>query len=70
MQSVIGRLVEVWYLERGVEFSALGAWTVKNRDVQCGAEPDECYVFGSTADCAARDLAIEVIWTKKRPKLD
>lgn len=63
VKSVIGRLVEVWCLENGVEFSTLGSWTVKDRDVQRGAEPDECYVFGKATDSVAPDLAIEVVWT-------
>lgn len=63
VKSVIGRLVEVWCLENGVEFSTLGSWTVKDREVQRGAEPDECYVFGKATDSVAPDLAIEVVWT-------
>lgn len=63
VKSVIGCLVEVWCLENGVEFSTLGSWTVKDREVQRGAEPDECYVFGKATDSVAPDLAIEVVWT-------
>jgi Uma2 family endonuclease len=63
VKSVIGCLVEVWCLENGVEFSTLGSWTVKDRDVQRGAEPDECYIFGNAQDRVAPDLAIEVVWT-------
>jgi Putative restriction endonuclease len=63
IKSRIGRLVEVWCLERGVEFSTYGSWTLKNKRSQRGAEPDECYVFGQVANPKRPDLAIEVVWT-------
>lgn len=63
IKSTIGRLVEVWCLEYGVEFSTYGSWTLKNKRVRRGAEPDECYVFGVVAAPKRPDLAIEVIWT-------
>jgi Uma2 family endonuclease len=64
LKSRIGRLVEVWCIERGVEFSPVGSWTLESKPVNRGIEPDECYVFGD--DLASRDrpdLAIEVVWT-------
>jgi len=63
IKSRIGRLVEVWCLERGIEFSTYGSWTVGDKRVQRAAEPDECYVFGEVANPAQPDLAIEVVWT-------
>jgi Uma2 family endonuclease len=63
VKSLIGCLVEVWCLERGVEFHALGSWTIKERADERGAEPDECYVFGGVTDPKRPDLAIEVVWT-------
>jgi Uma2 family endonuclease len=63
IKSLIGRLVEVWCLERGVEFSTYGSWTLENRAVERGAEPDECYVFGRVSEPERPDLAIEVVWT-------
>lgn len=63
IKSVIGSLIEVWCLERGVEFRTLGSWTLKDRAVERGAEPDECYVFGDRPDAPRPDLAVEVIWT-------
>src|SRR5207247_8023419 len=63
IKSRIGRLVEVWCLERGVEFSTYGSWTIGSKVAQRGAEPDECYVFGQVAAPERPDLAIEVIWT-------
>ena len=64
IKSYIGRLVEAWCLERGVEFTPYGSWTLKNKREERGAEADECYVFGPEPKRKRRpDLAIEVIWT-------
>lgn len=63
IKSLIGCLVEAWCLERGIEFSTLGSWTLEDKAVDRGAEPDECYVFGPRRDAARPDLAIEVVWT-------
>ncbi len=71
IKSVIGRLVEVFCLERGIEFNTYGSWTLKDKAAERGAEPDECYVFGHTDDPKRPDLAIEVVWTSGRiDKLD
>lgn len=67
IKSLLGRLVEVWCLEKGVRFTTLGSWTLKDESVERGAEPDECYVFGETSEDEQRpDLAIEVVWTSER----
>jgi Uma2 family endonuclease len=63
IKSLIGQLVEVWCLERGVEFNAYGSWTLEKKEEQRGAEPDECYVFGEVSEPQRPDLAIEVVWT-------
>jgi Uma2 family endonuclease len=63
IKSRIGQLVEVWCLERGVEFSTFGSWLLEDKDVEVGLEPDECYVFGSESAETRPDLAIEVVWT-------
>jgi Uma2 family endonuclease len=63
IKSMIGCLVEVWCLERGIDFTTLGSWTIKEQTVERGAEPDECYVFQNPDDPHAPDLAIEVVWT-------
>lgn len=63
LKSRIGRLVEVWCLERAVEFSPYGSWSLQEKDAQVGLEPDECYVFGATQEPERPDLAIEVVWT-------
>ncbi|HEX7235595.1 MAG TPA: Uma2 family endonuclease [Gammaproteobacteria bacterium] len=64
IKSYIGCLVEAWCLERGVEFTPYGSWTLKNKRKKRGAEADECYVFGPEPKRKRRpDLAIEVVWT-------
>jgi Uma2 family endonuclease len=63
LKSVIGRLVEVWCLERGVEFTTLGSWTLEKKEQSRGVEPDECYLFGGASERERPDLAIEVVWT-------
>jgi Uma2 family endonuclease len=71
IKSMIGRLVEVYCLENGIEFSPYGSWTLKRKPAERGAEPDECYVFGEVRAPKRPDLAIEVLWTSGRiDKLD
>lgn len=63
IKSFIGRLLEVWCIDRGIEVTPFGSWTLKERDQDRGAEADECYVFG-TAPRERPQLAIEVEWTR------
>jgi Uma2 family endonuclease len=63
LKSRIGRLVEVFCLEKSIEFSPYGPWTLESKEEARGIEPDECYVFGSDPDPERPDLAIEVVWT-------
>ncbi len=63
IKSTIGCLVEAWCLERDIEFSTYGSWTLQNERRQCGVEPDECYVFGRDPAPERPELAIEVVWT-------
>lgn len=63
IKSLIGCLVEVWCLERDVEFITVGSWTLEDKAVDRGVEPDECYIFGPERGAVRPDLAIEVIWT-------
>jgi Uma2 family endonuclease len=63
IKSRIGRLVEVWCLEKDIEFSAGGSWTIKKKKAKSGLEPDECYIFGKVKGSKRPDLAIEVVWT-------
>jgi Uma2 family endonuclease len=60
----IGYLVGTWCQERGIKFDGVGSWTLKDKKVARGVEPDECFIFGPPWEKAKRpDLAIEVIWT-------
>jgi Uma2 family endonuclease len=71
IKSFIGRLVEVYCLHHGIEFTPYGSWTLKRKRKERGAEADECYVFGEVRDPKVPDLAIEVEWTSGRiDKLD
>ena len=64
IKVLVARLIEVWCLERDVEFSGYGSWTIKKEEEEAGAEPDECYVIGDYVKSPKRpDLAIEVVWT-------
>ena len=64
MKSVIGRLTEAFCLERDIDFSIYGSWTLKAKVKRAGVEPDECYIFGARPEEKDRpDLALEVVWT-------
>ncbi len=63
LKSLIGCLIEVYCLERGIEFLTRGSWTVENKGQARGLEPDECYLFSSDRSAPRPDLAIEVVWT-------
>ena len=65
LKSLIGRLVGVWCLERGITFRTCGSWTLERKEQSLGIEPDECYLFGDVEDAEPEqpDLAIEVVWT-------
>jgi Uma2 family endonuclease len=67
IRSFLGRLLETWLVEKDIEFTTLGSWTLKRRKDERGAEADECYVFGPDPDeDQYPDLAIEVVWTHGR----
>lgn len=63
IKSVLGRLVEAYCLERDIEFRTVGSWTIENKALARGVEPDECWVFGPAREATKPDLAIEVVWT-------
>jgi Uma2 family endonuclease len=62
IKSLIAGLLEAWCIDRNIEIMPYGSWTLKNRKEERGAEPDECYVFG-TEPAERPQLAIEVEWT-------
>ena len=64
--SVLGRLVEAWCIDHGIDLTPVGSWTLESKEAERGAEPDECYVFGDRDDIDdwhRPDLAVEVVWT-------
>lgn len=63
IKSRIGRLIETWCIDRGIEIDAVGSWTLKEEKKQRGAEADEAYVFG-TKERSWPHLVIEVEWTR------
>ena len=64
IKSMLGRLVEAWCVEKGVDITPFGSWTLEDKEAERGVEPDECYVLGSADPMPERpDLAIEVVWT-------
>jgi Uma2 family endonuclease len=62
IKSYIGRLIEAFALERGIDLSPYRAWTLKSQPTQSGLEADECYILGDQAK-QAPDLGVEVAWT-------
>jgi Uma2 family endonuclease len=56
LRSFIGRLVETWCIDRDMEITPFGSWTLKGEAKDRAAEADECYIFGQ--------LAIHVEWTR------
>jgi Uma2 family endonuclease len=62
IKSYLGCLIEAYALERGIDLSPYGAWTLKSAPKQSGLEPDECYLVGDQSRDTP-DLAIEVVWT-------
>ncbi len=63
IKSFIGHLLEVWCIDRGMEVTPYGSWTLKGQEKDRGAEADECYIFG-TEPRERPQLAIEVEWTR------
>ena len=64
--SNLGRLLEVYFSELGIAWTAYRSWTPQKRIKKAGLEPDECYLLGDHPDPARQkvpDLAIEVVWT-------
>lgn len=60
-KTLIGNLLELYFLETDTEFFPMGSTTLKKPERQAGGEPDESYCIGT--DKEFPDLAIEVIVT-------
>ena len=64
LKKTLGRLIETYADERGVDLIGCGSWTVRKEGAARGAEADECYVLGPIqAPPDVPDLAVEVVWT-------
>jgi Uma2 family endonuclease len=62
IKTMVGRLLETYALECGVDLNGYGNTTFRDRLAERGLEPDECYVIG-TPLIEVPDLAIEVALT-------
>lgn len=64
-KTKLARLLWVYFEHLELEVEGIGSLTVKNRDEERGAEPDECFVFGEVPDdedaFVAPDLVVEVV---------
>jgi Uma2 family endonuclease len=64
LKTTLGRLIETYAEERGLELQGCGSWTVQKEAKARGAEADESYILGPvTEQPKIPDLACEVIWT-------
>jgi Uma2 family endonuclease len=63
IKSMLGRLVEAWCFEKGIDITPYGSWTHESKEGSRGVEPDECYVLGADPRPLRCDLAIEVVWS-------
>lgn len=63
IKSYLGMLIEAYALERDIDLSPYGGWTLRNAPKAAGLEPDECYIIGADQRAERPDLAIEVVWT-------
>jgi Uma2 family endonuclease len=64
LKTTLGRLLEAYAEERGIELNGYGSWTVKSAKDKLGVEADECYVVGLRDGLPTiPDIAIEVVWT-------
>jgi Uma2 family endonuclease len=61
--AFIGRLLEAYASEVGIDLSPYGSWTLRKKGLRAAIEPDECYMVGDQ-DKSVPDLAIEVAWTR------
>ncbi|MGK7884320.1 MAG: Uma2 family endonuclease [Crocosphaera sp.] len=61
LKTLIGRLIEIYALEKEIDLYGCGATTYKKEAKLRGLEPNESYCFGSRKEIP--DLAIEVVIT-------
>jgi Uma2 family endonuclease len=58
-KKLIGRLIETYAEETGLELNGFGSETLREQAKRAGVEPDECYIVGPAKKYP--DFAIEVI---------
>lgn len=64
LKTRLARLLEAWSEEMDADLEGVGSWTIRQRLVERGLEPDESYfVGGFDEEAEAPHLAIEVVWT-------
>lgn len=63
-KGLIGRLLEAWCVDRGIEIFVQGSTTYREERAERGLEPDESYSIGERKDVP--DLAIEVAHSRWR----
>jgi Uma2 family endonuclease len=61
VKATIGRLIEAFAEEMGIDVSSYGSTTFRAKAKERGVEPDECYFRDEQQELP--DLAIEVIFT-------
>ena len=61
IKSLVGRLIELYCLEKNIRLYACGSTTYRKQAQQRGLEPDESYCIET--DKALPDLAIEIVVT-------
>lgn len=62
--KVVGRFLETYCMERGIEFNLTGEWTLQREEEDAACEPDESYIFRDDhAERITPDLVIEIVWT-------
>jgi len=70
-KTLIARLIEAWADEKDLPLEGLGSWTMRDRALEKGIEPDECYCVGrrlrrdedgevDTSEVFPPDLAVEI----------
>ena len=62
-KTIIGRLIEVWAMERDVDLRGFGGATFRREAKERGLEPDECYTLGPLHEDGVPDIGIEVTVT-------
>ena len=59
LKSYVGRMIEAYALERGIDLSPYGSWTLEHPPKKSGLEPDECYIIGSDQSAERPDLDLQ-----------